>query len=495
MFPAAVSTVMNGKWNLVLLLVLGAVLLAPAALSPEGNVAFGATNPQPVPVATFYDPDGVVGDNFGANVALSADGSEALIGASGSSESGIADVGKAYIYTRTNGTWQTIPTVTFIDPSLQSNDSFGGAFALSADGTTALFTTCSGVVYVYSRINEIWQTASVATLHDPGSGNAGCSGDAFGSVLALSADGNTALVNAPVASVNGVAQAGIVYVFTRNNGVWSPTPAAVFTDPGVVQWDMFGSSIALSADGTVALIGTNHVSGSDRVFVFTQTAGSWNTTPSAQINIPPDGGLGAFVSLSSNADTALIGLPTMNRGAGAVYVYTATNGTWSATPAAIFSDPPGEDVFGIGSVLSGNGSVAIVDPGNAYIFVREGGSWSPQAVTVIMPQPPTANFCGQYGINDVALSQAGNELLAGATEDPSAQVNPPPCSPGQVDGAVGRAYIYETSTNWINPTPPGSPPGNSGGSGGGSFGWLMVIWFSGLVLRRRLVGPTARTRN
>ncbi|MGH8402977.1 MAG: GlyGly-CTERM sorting domain-containing protein, partial [Gammaproteobacteria bacterium] len=375
------------------------------------------------------------------------------------------------------------PIVTFVDPALQPMDNFGGRFVLSADGTTAVFGTCSGVVYIYSRINGVWQTSPAAVIHDPSPSNNGPCGNEFGISLAISADGNTALIGAATAPVNGVPQAGMVYVFARSSGVWSPAPVAVFTDPGDVKWDMFGASVALSADGTIALIGTTHALGSDRVFEFSKTAGSWNTIPTAQINIPSDADSGGTsISLSSNADKALIGLPSVNNILGAAYLYTADNQIWSNTATAVFNAPAGLDVFGIGGTLSGNGTVAAIPYGNnVYIYVPTAGKWPSQATTVLTTEPPVADYCGYYSFGQVALSPAGSMLLVGVSEDPTALVIPPP-PPGCVDGAIGRAYIYESSDNWMPPNPAPSPTGSSGG---GSFGWLSVILLSLLAIRRR----------
>ena len=66
--------------------------------------------------------------------------------------------------------------------------------------------------------------------------------------LALSANGTTALVGAPSAGTGGE-----VYVLAFSNGSWSLVN--VLSDPGNTTNDGFGSSVALSANGSLALIG------------------------------------------------------------------------------------------------------------------------------------------------------------------------------------------------------------------------------------------------
>lgn len=470
------------KFKLIILVLSGVSLLLAAGFNPAAGPA-SAANSQPAPVVTFYDPDGVVGDNYGYSVALSADGSTALVGADGASESGIADVGKAYIYTRNQGTWLMSPTATFIDPGLQHLDAFGGILALSADGGTALIGTATGAVYIYCRSSSGWSSSPSAVLNDPDASNSGLLGDDFGSALAISAGGDTALVGVDGAAVNGVSGAGKVYVFAQSNGVWSLTPVAVFTDPGSVKDDRFGISVALSSDGTVALVGTASLSNPGRGFVFNKSGNSWNSTPVATFNLPGTSDqLFGSVALSANGQVALISSGNADGGYGAVYVYALASGIWPAAPSSVFDGPPGQALFGFGGVtLSGSGLIAAVPSGDVYIYTQTGGSWLTQPITVLTAEPPVANFCGGYAFAGVGMSSDGSEALIGAPEMPSGVISPSPCSPSQVDGAVGRAYIYETSTNWISPTPPVSPGGNSGGSGGGSFGWVTVILIFGLA--------------
>lgn len=470
------------KFKLVVLVVASVSLLLAAGLNPAARPASVADS-QPVPVETFYDPDGVVGDNFGYSVALSSDGSTALVGADGASESGIADVGKAYIYTRNQGAWPMSPTAIFIDPGLQQLDAFGGILALSADGGTALIGTATGIVYVYSQSSSGWASSPSAVLYDPDTSNSGLLGDDFGSSLAISADGDTALVGAEGAAVNGVSQAGKVYVFAQSNGAWSSTPVAVVTDPGNVKDDRFGISVALSADGTVALVGTASISNPGRGFIYTKVGSSWNATPVATFDLPGKSDqLFGSVALSADGEVALISSGNADGGYGAVYVYAMANGVWPAAPSAVFNAPPGQYLFGLSATLSGNGGIAAVPSGNVYIYTQTGGSWLTQPVTVLDSEPPATNFCGGYAFAGVELSSDGSEALIGEPEMPSGVISPPP-PPGCVNGAIGRAYIYESSDYWVTLNPAPSPTGSGGG---GSFGWLSVFLIFGLMLGRRV---------
>jgi hypothetical protein len=75
----------------------------------------------------------------------------------------------------------------------------------------------------------------------------------FGFSVALSADGNTALIG----GFNDSSYAGAAWVFTRSGSAWTPQTTTKLTGTGANEigngW--FGFSVALSADGNTALIG------------------------------------------------------------------------------------------------------------------------------------------------------------------------------------------------------------------------------------------------
>lgn len=362
---------------------LTAVLLMAVDAGLVANPVFAAGNPQNVRIVTFSDPDGAGVDNFGYAVALSGDSSTVLIGAFSASESGIDAVGKAYIFTSTNGTWSANPAATLIDPGLQPLDKFGNYVALSADGSTALIGGGNMIAYVYEKVNGAWSSTPSAVLNDPDSNDGGTYGDCFGCALALSADGSTALIGAFGASINGVSSVGKVYVFTRNNGTWGLTPAATLSDPGTVKGDGFGYSVALSADGDIALIGTNHMFAAGRAFIFSQNNGSWGATPIATFGISQPGAFnfdGSSVALSAGGNVALVGVRGLNNGAGVAYVYQAINNVWSSSPTSTLDNaggllmPGGQ--FGQGVALSNDGTIATISGAvQLDIFEQSGGQW------------------------------------------------------------------------------------------------------------------------
>ena len=101
---------------------------------------------------------------------------------------------------------------------------------------------------------------------------AGAIGQVFiGLDVALSADGNTALVAAS-GDNNGV---GAVWVFTRSGSTWTQQGPKL-TAADEIAHGNFGSGVALSADGNTALVGgQNDNGGAGAAWIFTRSGSTW----------------------------------------------------------------------------------------------------------------------------------------------------------------------------------------------------------------------------
>ncbi|MGH8397211.1 MAG: hypothetical protein ACRETA_03050 [Gammaproteobacteria bacterium] len=389
-------------------------------------------------VTTFTDPKDKQNDQFGVSVALSANGTTALIGA----DCGLgfySDPGAAYVFTQTNGTWNTAPTASFADPTAANGDEFGVSVALSQDGTTAIIgadgvANAAGAAYVYTQTGGIWNTTPMASFTDP----AAATNDVFGISVALSADGAIAVIGADGTDVGFDTIAGAAYVYTRTGVTWNTIPTASFTDPAAtpIIGDDFGDSVALSADGTIAVIGADGTQVSPlfhgAAYVYVQSGGAWNRTPAASFTAPtqnsPDeiADFGISVALSADGNTALIGADLTDVGfdtlAGAAYVYTRTGGTWNTSPAATFTDPSktdNGDRFGTSVALTQDGNTALIGTlyGQvAYVFTRTGGTWNTTPTATLFDPGSGVN---EFFSSSVALSEDGSIALIGAYLDNS----------------------------------------------------------------------------
>ncbi|MGO9753908.1 MAG: choice-of-anchor D domain-containing protein [Solirubrobacteraceae bacterium] len=193
------------------------------------------------------------GSEFGSSVALSADGSTALIGGPGDGQivdEDIGPAGAAWVYTRSGASWSEQQNLGPGDDSSQ----FGSSVALSADGSTALIGAPNdgiccyvGAAWVYTRSGAYWNEQQELAPNDETS-----DGSNFGSSVALSADGGTALISGPDDGISSTV--GAAWVYTRSGASWDEHQKIVPNDEAG-DGSAFGSSVALSADGSAALIG------------------------------------------------------------------------------------------------------------------------------------------------------------------------------------------------------------------------------------------------
>jgi hypothetical protein len=141
----------------------------------------------------------------------------------------------------------------------------------------------------------------------------------FGSSVAVSADGNTALIGAPIDN-NSV---GAGWVFTRSGGIWTQQgPKLTASD---IVGGSFGWSVALSADGSTALIGGPSDTGVGAAWVFTPSGGIWTQQgPKVTASDQTARSFGWSVALSADGSTALIGAPRGdNNSVGAAWVFSS----------------------------------------------------------------------------------------------------------------------------------------------------------------------------
>jgi hypothetical protein len=148
--------------------------------------------------------------------------------------------------------------------------------------------------------------------------------------------------------------------------------------------------MSLSGDGTTAVLGSINDTNSngDRAgsaYVFSSVDGSWDQSTKL---LPEDGDdtdfFGEQIDLSTDGTTAIVGNslddPT-KKDAGSVYVFTKTGGSWNQSAKLTASDGEREDLLGISTALSDDGTTVVAgadgddtqrgkDVGSAYVFSR-----------------------------------------------------------------------------------------------------------------------------
>jgi FG-GAP repeat len=180
-----------------------------------------------------------------------------------------------------------------------------------------------------------------------------------GTSVALSGDGDTALIGGPA----DASETGATWVFTRSGSSWTQQGKKLVGTETVGEKGGQGQSVALSADGATALIGGPGDHGAiGAAWVFTRSGSSW-TQQQKLVGEDPSTGpeQGHSVSLSDSGDTALIGGPDDNTSLGAAWLFTRSGSVWSEQ---------GAKLVGTGSVpfssqgwdvaLSGDGATALI---------------------------------------------------------------------------------------------------------------------------------------
>ena len=141
--------------------------------------------------------------------------------------------------------------------------------------------------------------------------------------MALSSDGNTALIGGP----GDAAGFGAAWVFTHANGAWTQQGEKLTgsEEGGYPPQSNFGYSVALSSEGNTALIGgwrDGYRVGA--AWVFARANGKWTQHGGKLTGSEEEIGEGEFgysVALSSGGATALIGGDEDSKGVGAAWVF------------------------------------------------------------------------------------------------------------------------------------------------------------------------------
>ena len=147
----------------------------------------------------------------------------------------------------------------------------GRSVAISADGNTAAIgapfdSNSTGAVWIFVRNNGNWVQQGEKLI---GTGSIGKSSQ--GMSVGISADGNTIIVGGDKDN-DGV---GAAWIFTRSNGSWLQQGSKL-VGSGATEYAYQGTSVAISADGNTAVIGAAYDDYSiGSIWVFARNNGNW----------------------------------------------------------------------------------------------------------------------------------------------------------------------------------------------------------------------------
>ena len=256
---------------------------------------------------------------------------------------------------------------------------------------------------------------------------------------------------------NSAQDTGAIYVFTRSGASWTQQAylKAAIRDPG----DDFGFAVAIDGD-TIVVGASGEESGtgdpndnsrtdSGAAYVFVRNGNSWSQQAYLKPGNPDVSDLaGRSVAISGN--TIVVGAynedsngssPNDNSAsnAGAAYVFVRNGTSWSQQAYLKATNAGTGDEFGRSVAIVGDtivvgapyeDSASAADPGNnsftdagaAYVFTRSGSNWTQRAYLKAGNVTPGAEF-------GYAVALDGNSLVIGA--------------PGE--NGTGAAYVFTGS--------------------------------------------------
>jgi hypothetical protein len=331
----------------------------------------------------------------------------------------------------------------------------------------------AGAAYVFVRTGGTWSQQAYLKASNPGYQ------DYFGVSVGIS--GDTIVVGArgeasASPGVNGNQNdnsahwAGAAYVFIRNGTTWTQQAYLKASNPG--PDDSFGETVFI--DGSTIVVGAskedsagsnqadNSAADAGAAYVFVRNGTTWSQQAYLKASNPAAGDVLSYSGLAMSGETlvigargedsGLIGNPNDNSAtdAGAAYVFVRNGTTWSQQAYLKASNPGAGDLFGRAAAISGDTIVvgayyedsagsnqadnSATDAGAAYVFVRSGTTWSQQAYL----KAANAGANDWFG-HSAALS--GDILVIGARGEGSANGDPANNSAPE----SGATYVFERS--------------------------------------------------
>lgn len=352
--------------------------------------------------------------NQGTRVATNADGY--FIASGGPDYLGFDGAGWLFHH---NGVWQEeahelLGNLTNVDPEL------GRSITLSATGHTMAIGGPNflgggggkpGGAYVYKRSNGTWSQYGSVLLPStlPGSIVNMATG------LAMSAKGDRVVCGGP--SYNLVS--GGVWTFEDNtvNNAFLQS-GNVLEASGLDMFAAFGTAVALSADGNLLLVSApDDLGGMGSLLTYSRSGTTWmQQGPKVQgTGSDTSTHLGHFLDLSADGQVAAVGAFRENGEAGAVYLFRRNGNTW-VQDGKLTCPISGASHFGKSLGLSADGNLLVVGApmvasyGRAYVYAYNGTSW---AATGSPLEPDNSPFPGKRFGEGVAMSLDGTTLVAG----------------------------------------------------------------------------------
>lgn len=363
--------------------------------------------------------DGKAGDSFGFSAAI--DGTTVLIGAFKADIDGVIDAGAAYVYVLGENGW--FQQAKLVAKPAFAEDTLGGKVALNNDVAMLGVSRSddkgedSGAVVSFEREVNTWKQNQIFTAPDAKPG------DAFGQSIALTE--SFLVIGAPKSDALGV-DSGAAYIYKRESDTWRYQTKITASDGAA--GDLFGISVAL--DGNTILVGADlhdeKAENAGAVYVYVLDDNQWQQEAKLMAS---DGGktdiFGVRVALSENTalvsarrdDTEELGID-----AGSAYIFVRDGSTWTQHLKLISPDGQADDRFGRGVALSGDTAIISAmnhdangaNTGALYVYKKNTSGWDYTSKVVAKSSMPDDKFGWNVGLsNGVAVVATPNHDAKG----------------------------------------------------------------------------------
>ena len=252
---------------------------------------------------------------------------------------------------------------------------FGNSVSIAGDYAIAGASGVSGSAYIFKRDGTTWAEQAKITASD------GAANDRFGHSVSISSD--YAIMGASLNDGNSY-KSGSAYIFKRDGTIWNEQAKITASDGAA--YDGFGGSVSISGD---------------------------------------------YVTVSASGDDS----SGYNSNSGSAYLFKRDGTTWSHQAKITASDRAAGDRFGLVSISDNHVIVGVQGDsdngdwsGSAYIFKRNGTSWSQQAKITASDGAADDWFGGSVSIS-------GDQVIVGAQGD------------DDNGDWSGSAYIYDIQTS------------------------------------------------
>lgn len=332
--------------------------------------------------------------------------------------------GAVYVFTRANKEWTQDAYVKSIYYAEELR--FGETIALSGDGKTLAIGATSDSLVASGVIAYQASSQPECIVYYPSSTSSSVSSS---SVSSSSLSSSSASSTSSTSSYKGGNGSGAVQILVRKENGW--VQQALLKNSNAEQGDAFGTSIALSTDGNTIVVGAigedsqaKGVNGNQAdnscyypdggglyvldlacedayferyglnngaVYVFTRANAAWTQE--------------AYLKPATTFFTTLFGSSVDISGDGNTLVVGAKGDT---TDSVDTSNKDAIDKAKVQEVAKQLGS------GSAYVFGRSGTTWSQQAYL----KPSTITLAGEFG-GDVSVSHDGNTIAVGSYREAS----------------------------------------------------------------------------